>query len=492
MINASFKVFWNNPIELTTETSPQQLQFNIPLGAIISDPSVSSDLSNYYTKPQTDAQISSATSTKADKTYVDSSNASQDAVIATKADKSYVDSQDALLATNISSRTTKAYVDQQDNILSGRIDLKADSNVVTAALSTKADLVDGKIPESQLPTMVDDVLTYNTQSLFPVVGEDGKIYIAKDTNKSFRWTGISYVELSSGVVLGETSATAYRGDRGKIAYDHTFSTGNPHNATTTDIPEGANLYHTDPRVRMTQLTGINITNTAQLAPTDYLIVGMGKLQGQINTKTSLTLGNTSTTALAGNSTTSVITEGTNLYYTDARVRATSLTGLSTATGGVISATDTVLGSLGKLQNQITNSASGSPVWVELSAIGTVASYVTPYSIQLSRFQGMLWIRGTFNVNTTVAVNSELFRITAQLYKPYAYSAAGTARLLQLLSTWNSTSGSAKQIGISALGNIINTTQAATTDVIFEIKGSSVSTADGTMNIPPTIIGTLVN
>lgn len=416
MINASFKVFWNNPIEMTTEPSQQALEFNIPLGAIIADPAVSVDLSNYYTKPQTDTQISNAVTPKADKVYVDSSNASQDAITATKADKSYVDNQDALLATNISSRTTKAYVDQQDNILSGRIDLKADSNAVTAALSTKADLISGKIPESQLPTMVDDVLTYDTQSLFPVVGEDGKIYIAKDTNKSFRWAGSSYVELSSGVVLGETSATAYRGDRGKIAYDHTFATGNPHNATTTDIPEGTNLYFTEPRVRMTQLTGINITNTAQLDPTDYLIVGMGKLQGQINTKTSLSLGNTSTTALAGNSTTSVITEGTNLYYTDARVRAAPLTGLSVATGGVISATDTVLGSLGKLQNQITNSSSGAVTWVDITTLSGTTLYtgltLAQTKIELAKINGFLWLRGVYTSGTGgVTASGEVFRIT---------------------------------------------------------------------------------
>lgn len=59
MINASFKVFWNNPIEMTTETSLQELEFNIPLGTIIADPSVSVDLSNYYTKAQTDAVAAS-------------------------------------------------------------------------------------------------------------------------------------------------------------------------------------------------------------------------------------------------------------------------------------------------------------------------------------------------------------------------------------------------------------------------------------------------
>jgi hypothetical protein len=135
------------------------------------------------------------------------------------------------------------------------------------------------------------------------------------------------------------------------------------------------------------------------------------------------------------------------------VRATPLTGLSTATGGVISASDTVLASLGKLQNQISSSGSSSPTWVDIATVGTVQSYVTPINVQVSKFQGMLWIRGTFNVNTTIAVNNELFRITAQAYKPYSYSTAGSARLLQVVNAWNLSATAAKQLGFSALGNI---------------------------------------
>ena len=93
----------------------------------------------------------------------------------------------------------------------------------------------GKLLSSQLPSYVDDVLEYANISLFPVTGETGKIYIAINTNISYRWSGSVYVEISSSVALGETSSTAYRGDRGKIAYDHSQSTGNPHSTTKNDI-----------------------------------------------------------------------------------------------------------------------------------------------------------------------------------------------------------------------------------------------------------------
>jgi len=62
------------------------------------------------------------------------------------------------------------------------------------------------------------------------------IYITLDDNKQYRWGGTVYVELSSSLALGETSGSAYRGDRGKIAYDHSqLVTGNPHVVTKTDI-----------------------------------------------------------------------------------------------------------------------------------------------------------------------------------------------------------------------------------------------------------------
>ena len=73
----------------------------------------------------------------------------------------------------------------------------------------------GKVASSYLPSYVDDVLEYNTRTTFPTTGESGKIYIALDTNKTYRWGGTTYAELSSSVTLGETSSTAYAGDKGK-------------------------------------------------------------------------------------------------------------------------------------------------------------------------------------------------------------------------------------------------------------------------------------
>lgn len=74
---------------------------------------------------------------------------------------------------------------------------------------------DGKLPSGQLPSYVDDVLEYDKKSAFPATGETGKIYVTKDTNLTYRWSGKAYVEISSSLALGETSSTAYAGDKGK-------------------------------------------------------------------------------------------------------------------------------------------------------------------------------------------------------------------------------------------------------------------------------------
>lgn len=94
----------------------------------------------------------------------------------------------------------------------------------------------GIINTSQLPSYVDDVLEYSAKSQFPATGETGKIYVDTSTNITWRWSGTTYVEISPSLALGETSSTAYRGDRGKTAYDHSqVTSGNPHNVTATDV-----------------------------------------------------------------------------------------------------------------------------------------------------------------------------------------------------------------------------------------------------------------
>lgn len=82
---------------------------------------------------------------------------------------------------------------------------------------------DGTVPKYQLPSYVDDVLdgTYdkiNNQFLDldgqPYKPESNKIYIDINTKVTYRWSGSTYVELSTSLALGTTAETAFPGDRG--------------------------------------------------------------------------------------------------------------------------------------------------------------------------------------------------------------------------------------------------------------------------------------
>ena len=67
-----------------------------------------------------------------------------------------------------------------------------------AATDNFARLVDGKVPESQLPSYVDDVVEYDSKSAFPAIGEEGKIYVDKSTNLTYRWSGSTYIQVGGG------------------------------------------------------------------------------------------------------------------------------------------------------------------------------------------------------------------------------------------------------------------------------------------------------
>lgn len=55
----------------------------------------------------------------------------------------------------------------------------------------------GLVPSGQLPSYVDDVLEFANLAAFPATGEQGKIYVAIDTSKVYRWTGAVYVEIAN-------------------------------------------------------------------------------------------------------------------------------------------------------------------------------------------------------------------------------------------------------------------------------------------------------
>ena len=114
-------------------------------------------------------------------------------------------------------------------------------------------------------------------------GEAGKIYIDLHTNKTYRWSGSAFVVISDTIALGETSTTAYRGDKGKTAYDHSQAAHAPSNAeknvivgvkvngATISPDSSRNVSITTPR-KVSELTNDSgfITATANTASANKL------------------------------------------------------------------------------------------------------------------------------------------------------------------------------------------------------------------------------
>lgn len=124
-------------------------------------------------------------------------------------------------------KADKTYVDDY-------LDLKADkTNVYTRsetslALSKKADLVNGVVPENQIPSSFNDVLEFTTNTL-PIVGESGKIYVTTDTNRTWRWSGNQYVEISNGGVSDSALKLQTPRKIANVDFDGTQNIDIPHN-----------------------------------------------------------------------------------------------------------------------------------------------------------------------------------------------------------------------------------------------------------------------
>ena len=112
----------------------------------------------------------------------------------------------------------------QDGTLLPQSTFQAAGNYVLATEKAAANGVatldeNGKVPSAQLPSYVDDVLEAADFASLPAEGEGGKIYVTLDDNKTYRWGGSAYVEISASVALGETTGTAYDGKKGKDLKD---------------------------------------------------------------------------------------------------------------------------------------------------------------------------------------------------------------------------------------------------------------------------------
>ena len=105
----------------------------------------------------------------------------------------------------------------------------------------------GKVPSTQLPAYVDDVIEVANYEALPNPGESGKIYITLDDNLEYRWGGTAYAQISKSLALGETATTAYAGDKGKKNADDIA-------ALSTTVSNKADKSYVDSEIENIELT----------------------------------------------------------------------------------------------------------------------------------------------------------------------------------------------------------------------------------------------
>jgi len=209
----------------------------------------------------------------------------------------------------VDSRVNKTFVDALnvdaatlDNVNVNALEKIANKNQVNGYAGLDSA---GKVANAQLPSYVDDVVEYANFAGFPATGETGKIYVAIDTGDVYRWGGSSYVQINDAVTSADQAT--------KLATARNIALTGPITGTASfDGTAAANISTT---LDISGKTTSDLSEGSNLYYTDTRARSSVSATGSIayNNGTgvfSFTQGNTDT-----------ISEGsTNLYYTDARVQ----------------------------------------------------------------------------------------------------------------------------------------------------------------------------
>ena len=215
------------------------------------------------TPEEVQSLITAASHSHSNKAILDATTASFTEALKTKLDgiaaganKTIVDSAMSSSSTNpVQNKVVQAALDGKvpttrkvnGKPLSSDITLSAgDVSAIATSAKGAANGVaslgaDGKVPSTQLPSYVDDVLEgYVSDDLkkfykdsaksSEYTGETGKIYVDMNNNKTYRWSGSTYVVISETLALGTTASTAFAGDKGLVAYNHSQAAHAPSNA----------------------------------------------------------------------------------------------------------------------------------------------------------------------------------------------------------------------------------------------------------------------
>ena len=303
-----------------------------------------------------------------------------------------------------------AFYTSTTNINEGTNLFYTDTRVLTAALANLSTTDSSAITASDtilssLGKLQAQISTSGISSVASVNGLTGTVVlttssISEGSNLYFTSarvlaTTITSSPTNSAMATSDTIAIALNKAQGQINAKFTTPAGTTLQYVRGDgslatlnssiVPENTNLYYTDVRAKAATLaavlTGFSATNSA-ITATDSVLVAFNKAQGQISAKFTTPAG-TILQYVRGDSSlatlnTASVPESGNLYYTDTRVRAVLLVGLSSASGGTLAASDTMLAAFGKIENRLAlNDAKvtypGPPTFAAITSKPTTVS-----------------------------------------------------------------------------------------------------------------------
>lgn len=220
-----------NPSEGTTTGTLERLKIGDDIYSVEGGGSGTSDYDALNNKPQIAGTTLSGNKSLAD-LGIASASAVSDILDGTDID-SFGDVETALAGKQGTLTFDSAPTSESTNpVTSGGVYTalagKVDKTSVGVASGVAELDSNGKVPSAQLPSYVDDVVNgylhdgkfyADDQYTTEITGEEGKIYVDLATNKTYRWSGLAFVEISESLALGETSSTAYAGDKGKANAD---------------------------------------------------------------------------------------------------------------------------------------------------------------------------------------------------------------------------------------------------------------------------------
>ena len=251
---------------------------------------------------------------------------------------------------DLSISTTTNHTHDDRYYTESEINTKLNAKLNTSLKGTANGLAEldsnGRVPSNQLPSYVDDVIEgylYNSKfykesaHTTEITGETGKIYIDLTSNKTYRWSGSAFSVISETLALGETSSTAYRGDRGKIAYDHSQAAHAPSNAEVnqnafSNVTVGSTTIVADSKTdTLTLVAGSNVTITPD-ATNDKITISSTDTNTWRGIQDNLT--STSTTESLSANQGRLLANGSARDNTKLSLSGGNVTGKTTYSGGL--------------------------------------------------------------------------------------------------------------------------------------------------------------